>query len=111
MTHTDYQETVNPYWNARLGCTSETCHQTLPCPIHSNNSEVREILDQVAQTAREIVPELLPHDPDPPQPAFVYRDCHVFRAGGARVCTTTSHTMARRICNALNHYTPNDRGY
>ena len=77
----------------------------------TNDKEVQEILDQVRQTAREIVPELLPHDPDPPQPAFVYRDCHVFRSGGARVCTTTSRTMARRIANALNQYTPGNRGF
>jgi len=43
--------------------------------------------------------------------AFVSRDKHVFKAGGARVCTTTSRTMARRICNALNQYVPGERGY
>ncbi len=43
--------------------------------------------------------------------AFVTRDKHVFKAGGARICTTTSRTMARRICNALNQYVPGDRGY
>jgi len=43
--------------------------------------------------------------------AFVSRDKHVFKAGGARICTTTSRTMARRISNALNQYVPGDRGY
>lgn len=56
------------------------------------------------------VPDLL-SEADRRRPRFVCRDLHVFRAGGIRVCTTTSRTMARRICNALNNYTPNDRGY
>jgi len=43
--------------------------------------------------------------------AFITRDKHVFKAGGARICTTTSRTMARRICNALNQYVPGERGY
>lgn len=43
--------------------------------------------------------------------SFVSRDKHVFKAGGARICTTTSRTMARRISNALNQYVPGERGY
>lgn len=28
------QETVHPYWNTLLECTSETCHRPLPCVVH-----------------------------------------------------------------------------
>jgi hypothetical protein len=72
----------------------------------SNDREVQEILKQMNETVGEIAPELA-EDAD----RFVYRDVHVFRSGGGRVCTTTSRTMARRICNALNAYTPNSRGF
>jgi len=79
----------------------------------SENKEVQEILNQVRETMGEVVPELL--DPET-QPAtvretFTYRDCVVIRIGGAIVCTTTSRTMARRIANALNQYTPGNRGF
>ena len=70
----------------------------------TNDNEVQEILKQMNETVGEIAPELA-------EDRFVYRDVHVFRAGGGRVCTTTSRTMARRICNALNTYTPNSRGF
>lgn len=30
----DCRESVPPYWNTLLECTSETCHRPLPCPIH-----------------------------------------------------------------------------
>jgi hypothetical protein len=75
----------------------------------TNDNEVQEIMKQVGETVGEVLPELLKGSEE--RPPFVYRDVHVFRNGGGRVCTTTSHTMARRICNALNAYTPNDRGY
>jgi len=79
----------------------------------TNDKEVQEILNQVRETVGEIVPELLDPETQPPatRETFTYRDCVVIRIGGAIVCTTTSRTMARRISNALNHYTPNDRGY
>lgn len=28
------RETVPPYWNTLLECTSETCHRPLPCEVH-----------------------------------------------------------------------------
>jgi len=49
-----------------------------------------------------------------PRAKFMARDLLVIRIAGqesASVCATTSRTMARRIANALNQYTPNDRGY
>lgn len=41
---------------------------------------------------------------------FVAIRCNVMR-GGERVATAASNTMAKRIANALNNYTPNRRGY
>jgi len=70
---------------------------TEPTVIANNDREVQEILEQVNEIAHEF--------------AFVSRKMHVFRAGGGRVCTAVSKTMARRISNALNQYIPGDRGY
>ena len=70
---------------------------TEPTATANNDREVQEILKQVEEIAHEL--------------SFVSRKVHVFRAGGGRVCTAVSKTMARRISNALNQYIPGDRGY
>lgn len=45
------------------------------------------------------------------QPAiFVAVKTAVYR-GSQLVCRVVSHTMARRIANALNKYTPGPKGY
>ena len=76
---------------------------TEPTVIANNDREVQEIIKQVDEIAEELYSKV-------PVP-FVSRKVHVFRAGGGRVCTAVSKTMARRISNALNQYIPGDRGY
>lgn len=45
-----------------------------------------------------------------PQPKFVAVKDFVYR-GGQLICRVVSHTMARRIANALNIYKPKEKGY
>lgn len=49
-------------------------------------------------------------NPQKPKPIFVAVNTAVFR-GSQLICRVVSHTMARRIANALNSYKANAKGY
>lgn len=48
--------------------------------------------------------------PAMPPPYVAVKD-FVTRGGKDRICIARSHTAALRIANALNEYTPGDRGF
>lgn len=61
----DCRETVAPYWNTLLECTSETCHRPLPCLIHGNSATPNESLrDMLAEADRAYMED------DTPQSTF-----------------------------------------
>ena len=49
-------------------------------------------------------------NPQKQPPKFVAVTYLVYR-GSLLICRAVSHTMARRIANALNWYKPNPKGY
>ena len=49
-------------------------------------------------------------NPQKPQPIFVAVKTMVYR-GSQLICRAASHTLARRIANALNQYKPGQKGY
>lgn len=64
---------------------------------------------EVSQWARDYE-KAHPNDPAVDMPFVAEGQSGIVRKGSFVVCCARSHTMAKRIANALNLYTPNEKG-
>lgn len=90
--------------------TLSPCHQC-GAEVYHRDGCVSMLAD--IRLAREVRPEQRTRGrPEPRGPGLRFQAHErVIMRGAEHVATAMSHNFARRIANALNTYTPNERGY